>query len=215
MTAYITSTATTNVTTVFTTPLTTMIATGGTGGSTISPSLYLHLINQTKNITSNQFINNILCRDNTFEVKDGEPCTIKLPDGTIIKVESDGSFNIQDKNAKVTYRANRVRDFNTFINASDKLEAFIKFCGQQGIRKEEMLQLPINLFIGWLILEAAKADREPEPSIPLLPNLRKHIRPRCKCGRFISFDSVKKHVAFCGPLCFNKYYKKMGLSSSG
>ena len=213
MTAYTTSTSSTSTYT-YTPVVGTTTTICGSGGA-ISPSLYLYLVNQLGNPITQQNINNILfiakqdLSNDNFEVKDGEACVIKLPDDTVIDVKSDGSFDIQDKNAKVIYRANRVRNFNSFINASDKLEDFIKFCGQHGVRKEEMLQLPINLFIGWLILEAAKADKEPEPSIPLLPNLKKYVRPRCKCGRFISFDFVKKHIEFCGPLCFNKYYNKM------
>jgi len=200
---------------------------GGSGGTNIATTsfttqssnsyLYYHLINQVGNPINTQSLNEIiriakLCANDNgvIKIRDREECKIKLPDDTIIDIKIDGSFEIKDKDAKVTYRANRIRNFNTFINASDKLEAFIKFCGENGVKKDEMLQLPINLFIGWLILEAAKADEEPEPSIPLLPDLRKHTQqPRCKCGRFISREFIKKQIAFCRPLCFNKYYYKM------
>jgi len=165
---------------------------GSGGGSATSAynNIYYHLMDQLGTPITSQTLNEIIRLAKLY-------------------TNDNNSIKIKDINAKVIYRANRVRNFNPFINASDKLEEFIRFCGQHGVRKEEMLQLPINLFIGWLILEAAKADQEPEPSIPLLPNLRKHTKPRCKCGRFISLDFVKKQIAFCSPLCFNKYYEKM------
>ena len=94
-------------------------------------------------------------------IHDGGPeRTISFPDGTVIDVKSDGSFQINDADAKVTYRANRVRDFNPYINASDKLEAFIKFCGEIGVSQGQVLDIPIKHFIGWLIVEAARADGE-------------------------------------------------------
>lgn len=146
-------------------------------------------------------------RSGPIKVSDGQACKIELPDGTIIDVAADGSFKIEDRDAKVIYRASRLRDFNPFINVSDRLEEFIEFCGKQGIRQGEMLELPINLFIGWLVLQAAKADKEPEPSIPLLPDLRKRTAPRCpNCGRFTLSDMRAKRIEFCAPQCFERHY---------
>lgn len=142
--------------------------------------------------------------DNTITVKDGQTRIIRLPDGTVIDVEANGSFTINDKDAKVTYRANRVRDFNSFVNASDKLEAFIQFCGQIGVRQGEMLDIPIKHFIAWLIVEAALADGEKPDDIAKLPDLRQHIKPRCKCGRFLSRKHVERKVAFCRTVCLEK-----------
>lgn len=143
-----------------------------------------------------------------IEIRDGDERTIKLPDGTRIEVAKDGSFKIADKDAKVIYRANRMRDFNPFLNVSDKLEEFIEFCGANGVRKTEMMELPINLFIGWLVIQAAKADREPEPDIPLLPDLRKRaVLPRCpSCGRFTAAALRAKKIEFCKPVCFENYF---------
>lgn len=95
-----------------------------------------------------------------IKIRDGQEARIELPDGSVIEVADDGSYVINDRDAKVTYRANRVLDFNSFINASDKLETFIKFCGEIGVRQGEMLDLQIRHFIAWLVVEAAKADGE-------------------------------------------------------
>lgn len=205
-----------------TTTTATTLMCGGSGGSTavIPSNLYFYLVNQIGSSITSQTLNNILnvarkdlLDDKYFKIDDGKECIVELPDGTKINIKIDGSFDIEDKDAKVTYRANRVRNFNPFLNASDKLEDFIRFCGKQGVRKRDILQLPISLFIGWLILEAAKADNEPEPSIPLLPNLQKIIKPKCiACGRFISPEFIKKQIAFCNSLCFNKHYDKMMIS---
>lgn len=144
-----------------------------------------------------------------IKVADGYSSTIELPDGTIIDVKADGSYTIQDKDAKVVYRAARMRDFNPFINVSDRLEEFIEFCGKQGVKQGEMLELPINLFIGWLVISAAKHDQEPEPDIKLLPDLRKHSFPRCiGCGRFIPHTHKIKKLEFCAPVCFDKHYTR-------
>jgi hypothetical protein len=146
-------------------------------------------------------------------IKDGIAKTIQLPDGTVIEVAADGSFAINDKEAKVTYRANRVRDFNPFINASDKLEAFIKFCGRYGVRQKEMLDIPIKLFIGWLIMEAALADNEPAPHEALFNDLKKRLKPRCRCGRFIARKLAERNVMFCRPVCLEKELVTIGARS--
>lgn len=133
-------------------------------------------------------------------VGDGEPCTIHLPDGGILEVDADGSYRINDADAKVIYRANRVRDFNSFVNASDKLEDFIRFCGKHGVTQSEMIDIPIKHFIAWLIIEAAKADGEQEPatSTPALPPPRS---TRCRCGRFMPRRLVERKIGFCRPIC--------------
>lgn len=143
-------------------------------------------------------------------VVDGEACTIKLPDGGVLRVARDGSYQVDDATAKVIYRASRMRDFNPFMNASDKLEAFIDYCGQQGVKKDEMLQLPIQLFIIWLVIEAAKADKEPEPDVKLLPAIAKHVTPHCgACGKFIARQKVRAGILFCTTACFDHAYQRL------
>ena len=142
-------------------------------------------------------------------VVDGNEANITLPDGTVVRVKKDGSHTIEDKDAKVIYRANRVREFNPFINVSDRLEEFIAFCGDQGVRRGEMLEIPIKLFIAWIALEAARADQEPEPDIKLLPDLRRRALPRCpSCQRFVSAAKRAARIEFCAPRCFERHYAR-------
>lgn len=144
-----------------------------------------------------------------ININDGRPHTIRFQDGTIIDVKANGSFEIKDEDAKVIYRANRSRDFNPFINASDKLEDFIKFCGTVGVRQGDMLGIPLKHFIAWLVIEAARADGEPEPSVPLLSDLRMNAQPHCRqCGRFISSSLFSQKLEFCRPVCFEAAFAK-------
>jgi hypothetical protein len=58
--------------------------------------------------------------------------------------------------------------FNAYLNGSDLVEQFIKWCGEQGVRRGEFARLPIELFVRWLIIEATKADglaAEGEPQL--------------------------------------------------
>lgn len=78
------------------------------------------------------------------------------------------------------------REFNRYLNASDLLEEFIRFAGERGADADEILQLPIELFVKWLIIRAAEADQE-EPPIAM-PPLRAlpAPQPRCLgCGRWM------------------------------
>jgi hypothetical protein len=108
-----------------------------------------------------------------FTVDLGTQLTVRLPDGARLSVESDGSYSIDDSDAKVTYRA-ASRDFNSFINASDKLEKFIEFCGSLNVKQDEMLNIPVKHFIAWLVVEAARADGE-TPEANLLENLEREL----------------------------------------
>ena len=138
-------------------------------------------------------------------IEDGEECRITLPDGGVLEVAADGSYVVNDANSKVIYRANRLRDFNSFMNASDKIEEFIRFCGAVGVRQGDMLGIPLKHFIAWLVLEAAKADGEPEPDLLLLPDLRRTARPHCAtCGRFLAKKLKSNKIEFCRPRCFEE-----------
>lgn len=76
------------------------------------------------------------------------------------------------------------RGFNRYVNASDLLEEFILFLGEQGVQKREFMDLPISLFVKWLIIRAMEEDGE-EPDVVLqLP--APTGQPRCYgCGRFM------------------------------
>lgn len=134
-----------------------------------------------------------------------------LADGTIIYVEKDGSFKIDDKNAKTVYRGCPTRDFNSYINASDKLEEFIKYCGEVGVKQGDMFGLPLELFIKWLVIEAARADGEKtDVQVNVLAALPDYSVPRCdNCGRFIRKKMKEAKMFFCGPKCFGKKQKKV------
>jgi len=98
------------------------------------------------------------------ELTDGD---YKLPDGAVLKIAADGSYRIEDATAKITYRANRVREFNRFINASDLLEKFIDDAALlPGIVQSNILQIPLNAFIHWLVLKAAQQDGDPTDGLP-------------------------------------------------
>jgi len=75
-------------------------------------------------------------------------------------------------------------DFNKYINASDLLEEFIAFLGENKVRQGEVMRLPLELFVKWLIIRACEQDHE-EPNVTLsLPPARR--QPRCiACGRFM------------------------------
>lgn len=148
-------------------------------------------------------------RNNGWKIPDGVARIVTLPDGAKLDVKADGSYEMIDKDAKVVYRACRVRDFNPFLNASDKLEDFIRFCGTVGVKQSEVLRLPVELFVAWLVIAAAKADGEPEPDLPLVPKLKRRALPRCtSCGQFLSRLKRQKRLDFCAPKCFETFYDR-------
>lgn len=158
-------------------------------------------------------------RSGTIKVEAGHPARIELPDGAIIDVKADGSYEIVDKDAKVTYKANRVREFNRYVNASDLLEEFIDFVdGVGGIDKERFLALPIETFIRWLVLRAAQADGESMPeeetaitqSVLALPEPVHRMKRNCKCcGRFVSRRRADNAMLFCSTDHFARYEEKL------
>lgn len=133
---------------------------------------------------------------------------LKLPDGSILKVDDKGNYIIEDNTAVVTYKANRLREFNKFINTSDLLEMFIKEIAKLGVEQKDFMNLPIELFIKWLVIKAAEEDGFEAPdkvqmkSHPALASLI----PRCKaCGRFISKKRFKLGILFCNSLHLERY----------
>ena len=98
------------------------------------------------------------------------------------------------------------REFNRYINASDLLEEFIRFLGEHKVRQGEVLKLPIDLFVKWLILRACEQDGE-EPNVTLqLPPPRQQAR--CLgCGRWAKGLTVPFHDSHCAGF----YYKRASL----
>lgn len=130
--------------------------------------------------------------------------TIDLPDGAKLIVDDLGNYRIEDKDAKVTYKANRIREFSPHLNASDMVAKFIEYCGALGVRRGELMDLPINLFIQWLIVEAAARDDDalPDDVVPLdkSPRLIALVKPKClACGRFIPRINMASRFPFCSP----------------
>lgn len=95
-------------------------------------------------------------------------------------------------------------EFNRFLNASDLLEDFIEDAGRAGVRQSEFLNLPIELFINWLIIKAAEKDGDPIPEGAL--RIAQHHKalpfkgsPRClTCGRFILRVQAASGINWCG-----------------
>src|SRR5690554_6941531 len=79
------------------------------------------------------------------------------PDGTRLRFE-DGNVTIYDENAKVIYKSNPIREFNPYLNASDLLEEFIAYCKKKKVRQSDFMQLPVELFIMWLVVRTAEKD---------------------------------------------------------
>lgn len=137
-----------------------------------------------------------------------------MPDGSTLKVDTYGNYQVLDQDAKVTYKANRIRNFNPYLSAADLLETFIKEVGRlDGVNQDEILRLPIEAFVNWLILQAATKDGD---SLDGLPTVEKALpppvprNPRClACGRFMSRMWAAARVSFCSESHFSKYQKRL------
>ena len=79
--------------------------------------------------------------------------------------------------------------FNKYVNASDLLEEFIGFLGSEGVRKREIMGLPVELFIKWLVIRACEVDQEEPGFVLALP--APSTQPRCQgCGRWMARTTV-------------------------
>lgn len=125
---------------------------------------------------------------------------IELPDGTVILGRGKAGITIEDKDAVVRYRAS-TRDFNRFLNASDIVEDFMRYAGSLGARRGEVLDLPLKLFIGFLLIEAATADGEPAPLVLALPPRK----PRLRCVGCGQFMLASSRVAACNGSHLDRY----------
>lgn len=96
-------------------------------------------------------------------------------------------------------------EFNRYINASDLLEEFIKFLGENDVRKGQVMELPLELFIKWLVIRACEEDKE-EPNVTLaLPPPK--TKPRCMgCQKFIGKGVL---VPFHNEQCASHYYQRI------
>jgi len=149
----------------------------------------------------------------------GQAFSIDLPDGGLFELKADGSYTLLDKDAKITYRAARHRDFNKYLNCSDLIEEFINYVGNIGLKKNEIMKIPVSLFIAFLVVRAAEADGEevPEQEVMMLKNAHNDIlllpapdkKPHCElCGRFISSRFKTAGLLYCNPDHAGKGYAK-------
>lgn len=148
-----------------------------------------------------------------LEIVPGQETILKLPDDTHIWLNEKGGYKIYHGDGKITYKANTVREFNRFLNASDLLEQFIRDLGHVGVKQDEVLEIPVGLFINWLIIKSAEQDQEPIPKdVPslrqALQSQRKGIKCKC-CGKFIPEDKVKLGLTFCNADHYSSYEKRL------
>lgn len=105
--------------------------------------------------------------------------TYVLPDGSVLTVDPNGNYGINDESAKVIYQACRRREFNPYLNASDLLVAFVKEVGTiDGVNQDEVLRLPIEAFINWLVLQAATKDGDSIKDLPTVKDALRICSPR-------------------------------------
>lgn len=139
----------------------------------------------------------------------------KLPDGGILRLDAMGNYKLDDSQAQVIYQASRNKAFNPYVNASDMLAKFIEFLGPLHVRRHEVSELPLKLFVNWLILAAASADGDTPPA-GVIPITRKHlpnrVGPRCPaCGHFV----VKSlGYQYCNPTCAAQHYERLTAKAS-
>ena len=76
-------------------------------------------------------------------------------------------------------------EFNKYINGSDLLEEFIAFLDTQKVKQHEVMGLPVELFIKWLIIRACEQDGE-EPNVTLTLPTRQHAVHCLGCGKFMT-----------------------------
>lgn len=97
-------------------------------------------------------------RDSIF----GTLSEIQLPDGAKITFDSKRKrFSIVTKDAKYTYKSKGTLEYNPFIETHDVLERFISYLSQHDVSKKDFMDMPMHLFIKWLVIESAKKDGEP------------------------------------------------------
>jgi len=140
--------------------------------------------------------------------------TYKLPDGGKLIIDLDGNYRVDDSDAKVVYQANRIRDFSPYLNASDMLAKFVEYVGTLGVRRDDVLHLPIRLFVSWLVIEAAERDGDelPEDITPVPEDraLVEVVKPRCLyCGRYVRRIHARYRFPFCNPLHANSHLERL------
>jgi hypothetical protein len=88
-----------------------------------------------------------------------------------------GRYAYEDSEGKITYEANRTREFNKYINASDLLEEFVMFLGSLKVRQSQVLDITIEIFVNWLVIRAAQHDGDETPPDVKIADHPKFPRP--------------------------------------
>lgn len=103
------------------------------------------------------------------------------------------------------------RILNKYLTASDLLESFIADVGRLGAKQGDILNIPIELFVNWLVCKAAEEDGHAAPEgLKALPSNVTPIRSdRCRCcGQFITAHRRKAGVLFCSSAHMDQYLAK-------
>lgn len=158
-------------------------------------------------IDINYILNELGIDLNNKKINAKNEWSIQTEDGTIININSIGNVEVIDSNARIIYKANNIREFNKYLNCSDLLEEFIRFSGELGVKQKEVLKIPIELFINWIILRAAEEDGEDTTDIPKLEYQKRSYYRCMQCGKFMK-KSIYEIAKFCNPEHFNMYLLK-------
>lgn len=157
------------------------------------------------------------CHFNEIAISEGlnTKATFILPNGVKVHLFPDDHIEIDEADGKQLYKTAGVREFNRYLNGSDLLEDFIHYCAEQKITKKDFSELPISLFIYWLIVKAAEADGDPvDEVVPLLThavNEKKNYLHRCKCcGKFLSKKFETNSINFCSPEHMGAFLNQIG-----
>lgn len=95
--------------------------------------------------------------------------------------------------------------FNPYLVASDLVERFMQECRALGLSEGEFLNLPLQAFLRWLVIEAVREDGQDADDVEP-PNLGK---PRCLwCGRFLARRLTERGVRVCSGEHLDRYLLK-------
>ena len=99
------------------------------------------------------------------------------------------------------------QEFNPFINASDMMEKFIAFLGEHKVKQQEVMGMPIELFIKWLIIQACEADKEEPPADVQLALPAPKQQPRCLgCQRYLpAATAIPIHDVRCAEFYYARH----------
>jgi hypothetical protein len=159
-----------------------------------------------------------------FEAKRGSEYRIDLGNGEYLEVDADGKVTHHAQSTRI-YEPCRRYEFNPFVNASDIMEEFVEFVAALGVRRQAFLELPLGLFVKYLILRSAEKDGDDLEELGVSPEslradkaLVASTKPlkwsgRClRCGRYVKRERVSLGFAFCSQSHGSEYAVAQGLS---